>query len=160
MNMQTNTTATLHQTNRINSNHNFKEYTMNHKSIVTVILSMMTVVALLIVTVSPVSANCVTVNQIRDRQELADYHGGSLSLGDCTTVFEPNPYDQINSRAELAAYQAAVGGQTIFVIKSVTVAEHNPFDQIENRAELAEFQAFIANQPIPHNEENDIVAIK
>lgn len=133
---------------------------MNHKSIITFVLSMMTVVALLIATVSPVSADCVTVNQIRDRQELADYHGGSLSLGDCATVLERNPYDQINSRAELAEYHAAVAGQTFFVNETVTVAEHNLFDQIENQAELAEYQASIANPLLPHNEENDMVAMK
>ena len=72
MNVQTNTTATLNNMNRIETIYNFRESTMNHKSIITLVLSMMTVVALLIVTGSPVSANCVTVNQIRDRQDARD----------------------------------------------------------------------------------------
>lgn len=131
---------------------------MNYKSVITFILSMMTVVALLIVTVSPVAANCAIVNQIRDRQELADVHGGSLPLGECTNVVERNPYDQINSRAELAEYQATVASQTVFVNETVTVAEYKSFDQIENRAELAEYQASIANQSYSVNKSSVVAA--
>ena len=133
---------------------------MNHKSVITFVLSMITVIALLIVTVSPVSADCLTVTQIHDRQELADVQSGSLSLGDCTSVLERNPYDQINSRAELAEYQAAAASQTFFVNQNITVAEHNLFGQIENRAELAEYQASITNQAIPQNEAYNMIAMK
>ncbi len=132
---------------------------MNRQSVSTCVLSMMTVVALLIMTVSPVSADCIAVNQIHDRQELAAYHGGSQSLGDCTTL-NLKSYDQINSRSDLAEYQAAVASQAVFVSETITVAKQNPFDQIEDRAELAEYQSFIATQPILYNEENNMIVLK
>ncbi len=133
---------------------------MNHHFVFTFVPSLMTVIALLIVTALPASANCATVNQIRDRQELADYHGGSQSFGACTGTLTGNPHDQINSRAELAEYQAAVASQTYFVNETNTVAEDKPFDQIADRAELAAYQASITIPSIPHSEEYTMTAMK